>query len=1722
MKKELLQLLVLFTGLPILASAPWFDAGIKDYDSWPERGADKRIEGVGAWTGTTSASLAGEPGARRVSMDSAVPTAFGLAVAKSVAEAGETHVSTRVLFSEGEALPPVEPGQKGSLTVATEAGVNVYYGLVAKGDGTGNEWTPLTGAVPTVDDFVDVNISFRMSEGGGMRIRYAIGDVALLNAGAEWSAIVFPEGDGDVTGCAYLGRGEVAALSGVTERSVLPVSLTLPELEHVQVKAVSVAGLDLQADEAGVYWMLPGTLVTVTFAPEPGYALNLGTMTFSVPESMTLPEVGRPVPVDVRASVTINEVMAKNGGTVRTTLGFEGLDWVEVHNRSEEDVDLTGWCFGNDPTKKPGKWPVIEGSCIVPAKGYKVLWCDGDGLCPAWADDEAHVACNISTDAGKHTLFLASEASVSAIVQQLALPGGIKDVSYGLGHLSRTLVPATASAQYRVGAGAWTEVAGAVGMSAATSGFRTVEYRMNRAVDHMDVAEACLKDPSSWKEAPRTNAVACIAFGGGGTFDASLYSDFPGFNADDTVLVATGTVRIPESGDWSFAVGSDDGFAAKLTRPGSAWSWESRGARGYQQSVATFNLEAGSYGVELVYFNRGGGRVVDFSAAKGRLDFDVARFAIVGTAPCPVVHAGALGAQIAADVADEMLGRETELSWRTAFTLTEAPAADDTLRLLMRYTDGFTAKLNGETVVSVPAAGARTAEEALRPAAFAIPATLAVVGTNTLEIVAVNDAAEDTELLVGPELKWDVADDLFVYSTTPTPGAANAAEGRTGFTPKVAFSRPHGYQDGAFMLELSCPDNPSAVIYYTLDGTSPSVGRPNTLRYEGAFEVAATTVVRAAVPDADSILQQDASATYLFLSDILAAGATPPAGFPADKAVNSQVMRYGMETFITQGDAETQERLCRGFTNAIRTVSLVIDPEHLFDRTKGIYVNASGNGRDWERPVQVEQINPADPSDEFAVPAGLRIRGAVSRGEDFAKHSFRLFFRSEYGMGTLNHALFGEEGAGSFEKIDLRTEQNYAWANGSDWQTFVHEVFARDSQRDMGENYNRSRYYHLFINGVYWGLYQTEERVDQSYGESYAGGAADNYDVVRTSQPGYNTGVVEGEGAAWEDLWRITTQEGYGAAHPDNYNRVRGLDPDGTRNPALPVYVNVTNLITFMITAQFAADSDAPANGGGMANNIAAYRNRVDGSGRIDGFLWNRHDAERSLARGDSAQSGTATLLYGTRGQKEENTVQDNFNPAELHYELCANAEYRLTFADLVYRHILKTGGAMTAPVAEARFRSRMAEIDDAIVCEAARWGGGSRNRTRATWLNNCADSINFINHRIPYLIRAYRELGWYPSFDVATLVDAEGNEVLEGQTIAPDARLFPSGGAGGTVYYTTDGSDPKDGGTVFSDGLSVPPEGATVAIRVLKDGEWSALNVTTVKGEAPAATLAGRLAMSELYTSTANGGDTGEYIVLTNLDETAALDLSGVTVVAWNAKKKSEADPSLTIALGALEIPAGGSVTLDQATYFGAGKLTNSRVGLKLYEAAGGCIQEVAVDADWWGKACDGTGRSFVALAFGPLVDAESQWKASEAGLQDWPEDPETEITDGTTPADLGITSGAFATASVSELRRLSAWAKANAVPFAGEEVNGAVFAADGLTLFEEAYLLNCPPTAPAVEAKKADFRFTTIEPGVVPSIAGDYNGTVTIWGATRLSEGGDWAPDKAGASFFKATLTR
>ena len=177
-------------------------------------------------------------------------------------------------------------------------------------------------------------------------------------------------------------------------------------------------------------------------------------------------------------------------------------------------------------------------------------------------------------------------------------------------------------------------------------------------------------------------------------------------------------------------------------------------------------------------------------------------------------------------------------------------------------------------------------------------------------------------------------------------------------------------------------------------------------------------------------------------------------------------------------------------------------------------------------------------------------------------------------------------------------------------------------------------------------------------------------------------------------------------------------------------------------------------------------------------------------------------------------TAYDHLTPFMLNIKLCDNADYKMALADAFYRHCLKPGGALTDEKALARFRSRMAEIDDAIVCEACRWGR-SDQKTRETWLKNCDECLYFITNRLTHMTQQYRNKGWYPSIDAPTVTIADGKATFT---------------AANPVYYTLDGSDPRTNGILAEGDVTLPASGTTVVRARCKSasGEWSAQDEAT------------------------------------------------------------------------------------------------------------------------------------------------------------------------------------------------------------------------------------------------------------------------------------------------------
>jgi PKD repeat protein len=693
---------------------------------------------------------------------------------------------------------------------------------------------------------------------------------------------------------------------------------------------------------------------------------------------------------------------------------------------------------------------------------------------------------------------------------------------------------------------------------------------------------------------------------------------------------------------------------------------------------------------------------------------------------------------------------------------------------------------------------------------------------------------------------------LYTVSLTVTGGGKTSTETKLNYitveTPvvsEVAFSHTRGFYESAFDLTLSTRQS-DVEIRYTLDGTLPTESHGSV--YSAPLSVSATSTVRATVIEFGLSEPPVKTHTFVFVDDVItqsASGVAPP-GWPSGM-VNDQVMDYGMDPDVT-GDPRYSGVMDDALL-AIPSLSIVTEPDNFFGASTGILVNAKQRGIEWERPISLELLSP-DGGDTFQIDAGARVRGGWSRDGGNPKHAFRLYFRGEYGETKLRFPLFGDEGTDEFDKIDLRTSTDYSWTMGDfdgaglgDLNTLTRDVFSRDSQRDMNQPYTRSRYYHVYINGQYWGVFQSQERSEARYAESYFGGDYLDYDVIKRRSE-----AVDGNVDAWTALYDAH-MAGFGTDAA--YHNVLGQNSDGTRNPSSDILVDLDNLIDHMLVVFYSGNFDAPIswwydsgpdphNTG--SNNIWAIYNRAN----PDGFKFFAHDFEHTLLA-HLAGSGSwpfeqidaSVDRTGPYWHADLETLYHN-NPQTIHQKMASHPEYRLRFADRVQRFFFN-GGALTSAASIARFGARASELEMAIIGESARWGDAtvSTPRTKDDNWQPVMDGIinDFFPTRGNIVLEQLKAQNWFPSDIIAPSFEVDGAAMHGASVGAGQSLTINNPNASGTIYYTLDGSDvtlplqfdtgtadPAPGAMEYTDAITVQ-QTVRLKARVLIDSTWSPLS---------------------------------------------------------------------------------------------------------------------------------------------------------------------------------------------------------------------------------------------------------------------------------------------------------
>jgi hypothetical protein len=608
------------------------------------------------------------------------------------------------------------------------------------------------------------------------------------------------------------------------------------------------------------------------------------------------------------------------------------------------------------------------------------------------------------------------------------------------------------------------------------------------------------------------------------------------------------------------------------------------------------------------------------------------------------------------------------------------------------------------------------------------------------------------------------------------PSPANQNNG--GYIGEVAdtkFSHNRGFYNEPFYVTIAT-ETEGAMIYYTLDGSEPynASGRgPDGMVYTAPIAVDRTMCLRAVAIKPGWMSSNVDTHTYIFLDDVIEQPKYPP-GFPTGGWGHAGP-DYQMDPLVVSDYSST----IKDDMKSIPTVSLVMNTDDWFG-SKGIYVNQSQDGT--ERVVSMEYIDP-NTGDAFQINCAIAMQGGVSGGGTsldrwkIDKLSMRLKFKDDTDDGTptggptkLNYRIFRNSPVDSFDTLVLDARLGNTWPYGGsvtdtgsrpwisgrpiyqpDIAQYTRDQFVADIQNELAGYSHHGRHIHLYINGLYWGIYNLHERPDHRFAASYFGGEADDYDCLKHDR----NQIINGSNVTFNQMLNIAES---------------GLTSD-TQYQLIQKYLDIDNFIDYLIPNYFVGNYDW-----GHKNWYATH-NAADPNA-----LWHFHhwDGEHLMEN-----------LY------ENVTGRDNVGgPSHLQQRLAQNAEYRLRFADHVHRHFFNDG-ALTPEGATALYQIRLNDVDRAVVGESARWGDNQMGRfahirymrdphwlLERDWLLDV-----YFQQRSAIVLDQFKSRGWYPNVDAPVFL-VNGSHRYSGPVSSNDALSMTA--PSGTIWYTLDGTDPR------------------------------------------------------------------------------------------------------------------------------------------------------------------------------------------------------------------------------------------------------------------------------------------------------------------------------------------
>ncbi|QIL75320.1 chitobiase/beta-hexosaminidase C-terminal domain-containing protein [Hymenobacter sp. HDW8] len=588
-----------------------------------------------------------------------------------------------------------------------------------------------------------------------------------------------------------------------------------------------------------------------------------------------------------------------------------------------------------------------------------------------------------------------------------------------------------------------------------------------------------------------------------------------------------------------------------------------------------------------------------------------------------------------------------------------------------------------------------------------------------------------------------------------------------GLGQSVTFSATRGFYESPFQLMLSTSLQGGA-IRYTTDGSAPTA--TSGLVYSGAIPINTTSVIRA-IGYSGASTTPVTTHSYLFLNDVIRQPATI-SGWPNNDyalgAGGTATHDYEMDPDVVNNAAYSS--IIKTGLTSIPTMSVVLNRANFWDLYDG----------ETKYPASVEILYPDGTKEQFDC-------DFEGHSHIRLKRSLKLAIKATINTNLLKSAPFnGGVAPTTFTdtKIVLRAGNNRSWARN--WNAnrtcYTRDEWYRVSQQVISGVGGRGTFVHLYINGLYWGLYNPVERTDAGMlAKTYGGDPTD---------------------------WMALDPDGIRSGDATRFNNLKDnlINQDMTvaaNYAQLKEHLDVTKFCDYLILTWMTGMTDWPG------NNYQGGNRNTPTPGP---FWYNAWDCEWSWDSSNGSNQGAWVH------PEFRNNTTGSATIAKIWHSARRNNEFMQLFADRVYRHCYNNGG-----LTDAASRARWAQINDfvktAIIGESARWGDALEDGVTRTRDNHWTPEINrldgLMNGNVARFINALVAQGYFPAI-TAPSFSQEGGSVAAGYQLT-----ITNPNAAGIIYYTTNGADPKTAGTAYTGPIAI--NGSTTVKAIVQNGStWS------------------------------------------------------------------------------------------------------------------------------------------------------------------------------------------------------------------------------------------------------------------------------------------------------------